>query len=279
MKISLIIRTLNEEKNIGACLKGVQLQSLSPNEVIIVDNQSEDDTLKVVNEFEHLLNIRTISNPVRGYSSGLNLGIKHSEMDYVAFLSADCIPHVDWLLELKSCMTEETCQVAQGFELPYPDNEIHYVLNNEKVKPEENTRIIYFNNTNVLYDKKSLTNYLPFSGVDKLQASEDTLLAIKFKEAGYRAYLAPKAIVYHNLFASIDEFRERSYKKGREIYYLFLRHPLIPRLYLNHLYWSLKEVYLFFIKKDLRFLKVAFWRLMATQRGIFSALLKLDSTK
>ena len=45
-EISLIIRTYNEEKWIGECLRGVLDQTIDDIEVILVDNQSTDKTVE-----------------------------------------------------------------------------------------------------------------------------------------------------------------------------------------------------------------------------------------
>ena len=44
MKISVIIPTLNEEKYIAKCIHHLNKQSVSPYEIIIVDDDSEDGT-------------------------------------------------------------------------------------------------------------------------------------------------------------------------------------------------------------------------------------------
>ena len=44
---SLIIRTKNEEENLGHCIKAIKSQSIKNVEIIIVDNLSSDNTLKI----------------------------------------------------------------------------------------------------------------------------------------------------------------------------------------------------------------------------------------
>ena len=50
-KISIIIRTKNEEKYISQCLKKISQQTLKEFEIIIVDNHSSDLTVKKANLF------------------------------------------------------------------------------------------------------------------------------------------------------------------------------------------------------------------------------------
>ena len=50
-KISIIVRTRNEERWIASCLKEVFSQNHQDFEVIIVDNESTDSTLAKVEQF------------------------------------------------------------------------------------------------------------------------------------------------------------------------------------------------------------------------------------
>lgn len=58
-------------------------------EVILVDNCSEDESVKVAKRKFGKLKI--VQNPINMYSRGLNLGIKNSTGDYVAFFNNDVV--------------------------------------------------------------------------------------------------------------------------------------------------------------------------------------------
>ena len=49
--VSIIIRSKNEEKWIEHCLTAVHAQEFSDFEVILVDNNSSDNTLNIANRF------------------------------------------------------------------------------------------------------------------------------------------------------------------------------------------------------------------------------------
>ena len=49
--VSVIVTTKNEERNIGACLESVVQQSMAPLEVIVVDNNSEDQTSEIAKQY------------------------------------------------------------------------------------------------------------------------------------------------------------------------------------------------------------------------------------
>ena len=106
--ISIIIRTFNEEKWIAMCLKAIASQVLKmPIEIIIVDSQSSDNTIKraqqVAKDYSLDIKFLTYKPGKNGYRPGesLNFGWKNSIGDYVVFLSAHCIPaNKTWLSQI-----------------------------------------------------------------------------------------------------------------------------------------------------------------------------------
>ena len=77
-KVSIIIRTKNEEKWIKPCLNSLVSQTYNNFEIILVDNESTDDTLQIVND--HILIKKTTIVYTNNYIPGkaLNDGIKKS---------------------------------------------------------------------------------------------------------------------------------------------------------------------------------------------------------
>ena len=85
-KISIIISTKNEEKNIENCLRSIKLQTISPIEIIVVDNYSEDKTLNIAKKFTSKVYRK---GPER--SSQRNFGAVKATGDYVLFVDADMV--------------------------------------------------------------------------------------------------------------------------------------------------------------------------------------------
>ena len=50
--VSVIIRTKNEEKQIGYCIQSVT-DFIGKPEIVIVDNESTDNTIPIINRFEY----------------------------------------------------------------------------------------------------------------------------------------------------------------------------------------------------------------------------------
>lgn len=88
MNLSIIIVTYNSAAEIVACLSSIEASKLEHAEVIVVDNNSNDDTVSLVNHA--FPEIRTIANGEnRGFAAGCNQGVAFSTGDYILLLNPD----------------------------------------------------------------------------------------------------------------------------------------------------------------------------------------------
>lgn len=83
--ISVVIPAYNAAHFLPRCLKSVFAQTLSPSEVIVVDDGSSDDTAEVAAK----LGARVISKRNGGLSAARNTGVLAASTDWVALLDAD----------------------------------------------------------------------------------------------------------------------------------------------------------------------------------------------
>lgn len=93
MTISVIIPAYNVEPYIDRCIQSVVHQSFTDFEVIIIDDGSTDNTLLKCREWEQYdSRIKVISKRNQGQGIARNIGIQHSQGQYIAFVDAD-----DWI--------------------------------------------------------------------------------------------------------------------------------------------------------------------------------------
>ena len=94
-KVSLVIPTFNSDKTIKEVIVGALSQSINFDEIIVVNDCSNDDTYKILNEFN---NIKLINNKKNmGLSYSRNEGIRNSKNDIVACIDADVVIDKEWL--------------------------------------------------------------------------------------------------------------------------------------------------------------------------------------
>ena len=86
---SVIITNYNHEKYIGKCIASVLNQTFKNFELIIVENNSSDNSLRIIKSFkDKRIKIFKIKN--RGIiAKSRNLGIKKSKSRWIAFLDSD----------------------------------------------------------------------------------------------------------------------------------------------------------------------------------------------
>ncbi len=112
--ISIIIRTLNEEKYLPYLLNKISKQSLfGSSETIIIDSGSNDSTLSIANDYD--AKIFNIKKKDFTFGKSLNLGCKFSKGKYLVFISGHCIPLDNkWLENLIHPLSENICGYSYG---------------------------------------------------------------------------------------------------------------------------------------------------------------------
>lgn len=95
MTVSLIISTYNSPRALDLCLQSVLQQSILPDEVLIADDGSGEETKKIVEEFQKksLIPIRHIWHEDNGFRLTVirNKAIAKVSMDYVIQIDGDII--------------------------------------------------------------------------------------------------------------------------------------------------------------------------------------------
>lgn len=88
---SIIIPSYNKEKYIGETFISLSEQTMSDFEVIVVDDSSKDNTVKIINKFANKdSRIKVFVNEVnKGANYCRNFGIKQAKASYIIFLDAD----------------------------------------------------------------------------------------------------------------------------------------------------------------------------------------------
>lgn len=91
MSLSVIIPNYNNEKFIRKCLDSVLSQTLQPNEIIVVDDCSKDNSVAIIKDYEEKYpNIKGVYLEHNGgVSHARNTGILASTSEYVTTLDAD----------------------------------------------------------------------------------------------------------------------------------------------------------------------------------------------
>ena len=90
-KYSIVLRVRNEERWVGYALQSIVDHIGESCEIIIVNNGTTDDSIRIVNLFEYL-NVIKVDIPSSDYTPGkaLNLGVKQASRERTLIMSAHC---------------------------------------------------------------------------------------------------------------------------------------------------------------------------------------------
>ena len=207
---SVVIRTRNEEQWIGHTIQSVLDYLLKP-EIIIIDNNSTDKTLDIVNQFieDPLLNKKSKNYTkikifkINDYSPGkaLNLGVSKSKKDNILIISAHCVlkefPENQISQNLKKyvCIFGKQVPIYRGKKISKRYIWSHF-SENSKVNLYSNLEKRYFlHNALAIYKKKILKKY-PFD--ENLSGKEDRYWANKIVSKKLKYLYEPKIMAEHH---------------------------------------------------------------------------------
>ena len=91
--VSVVILTKNSSLTLKKCLESVFNQKRNPDEVIVVDGSSKDDTLNIAKGYA----VKIVEEPGLGFGHARNLGVKEAKGDLIFFIDSDCYAEPQWI--------------------------------------------------------------------------------------------------------------------------------------------------------------------------------------
>jgi len=121
INISVIICTYNRANSLADTLLCLTKQSYETEnwELIVVDNNSNDNTKGIISELsKQLPNLTYKFEPQQGLSYARNLGINSAKGEIIVFTDDDVLPEIDWLVQIQNNMEKYNCDACGGFIAP-----------------------------------------------------------------------------------------------------------------------------------------------------------------
>ena len=91
--VSVVIPVRNDAEVLRRCLRALARQTVAPDEIIVVDNGSSDESAAVAREH----GARVIDQPQRGIGMASATGYDAARGEIIARLDADSVPGHDWI--------------------------------------------------------------------------------------------------------------------------------------------------------------------------------------
>lgn len=219
--VSVIVPTLDEEKNIEDCLESLLNLDYPEKkyEIIVVDGGSEDKTVEIAKKYQ----VKVLHNKKKNAAAGRNIGIKNSMADLVAFTDADCVVSKKWLKVLVSNISEKVSCVG-GPSLTHREDyfstSVSYVLTSffgsagsaQSYVYKEKTFVPSLPNTNALYWKKSIESAGFYD--ETFETGQDAELNYRIQKSGGKFLFVPEAKVWHRFKSTPKKFARRMFQYG-----------------------------------------------------------------
>ncbi|MFA4930462.1 MAG: glycosyltransferase [Patescibacteria group bacterium] len=197
IKVTFITTVFNEEKTIDSFLYSLKNQTVKPDEIIITDGGSTDNTLNKLKMWANSdTKLKIFTGKKVNIAEGRNIAIKHSTNDIIAVSDAGCIIEEDWLENILKPFHDKNIDVVSGW-YTYEKNSTFnnaiakiieiplWLINKQKFLPSSRSIAV----KKICWEK---VNGYP----ENLKyAAEDTLFAKRLKSAGCNFYFQPTAIV------------------------------------------------------------------------------------
>jgi glycosyltransferase involved in cell wall biosynthesis len=103
LKLSIIIPAYNEENHLVACLDSIAAQTEAPDEVIVVNNNSTDATVKIARRYSF---VRLAHETQQGWTPARDKGFSLAHSDILGRIDADSIIARNWVQQVKQTMQD-----------------------------------------------------------------------------------------------------------------------------------------------------------------------------
>jgi glycosyltransferase involved in cell wall biosynthesis len=111
IRVSLVIPAYNEESHLALCLDAIAAQTVKPFEVIVVDNNSTDQTVAVARRYPF---VRVLHESRQGVVYARDRGFNAARGDVIGRTDADTALASNWVATLQEVFADLSVDAASG---------------------------------------------------------------------------------------------------------------------------------------------------------------------
>jgi GT2 family glycosyltransferase len=255
IKFTIVIATYNRSRLLAETLESIStyvgdLEQISNYQIIVVNNNSQDDTEAIVSSFlVRMPQLIVIDELKQGLSYARNTGIAYSKGEIVIFLDDDVELEVGWIEQLLLPFTDSSVGVVGGRVMAYgqqglPDwlpREYNYLASvfDPVDEPCELKKVM---GANFAVRKKIFDSVGGFDSRlgrkgNKLLGGEEVELFIRIRNAGYKIFYTPYSTVLHKISIKLNPEYIEDYA-----YWLGVSEAIIDKTVVSKLKFLLKTI-------------------------------------
>lgn len=213
---SIIIPTLNAQSEIGNLLQNLHSQTVVPNEILVIDSSSDDETVSICKQFDGV-DVRVIKRAEFNHGGTRHLGAELTHGDFILLLTQDAIPANDHYIEslISPLVADEKIAMVTGRQVPKEDARRYVQLVQEFNYPKTSNvreasdiekmgiKAFFASDVCSAYRRSA---YIECGGFKRLlSTNEDMLMAATFLKNGWKVAYEASAEVHHSHNLSFKE--------------------------------------------------------------------------
>jgi glycosyltransferase involved in cell wall biosynthesis len=215
-KISFACTTLNEEKSIKRFLDSISNQSVKPNEIIIVDGGSKDNTIQIVEEYKKKskIPIKIFIVPGANIARGRNEYVKRAKGDILFSGDLETRFEKDWIKKMLKGFDKGADIVIGTYVAEKPQSILEKVIasrfpNFSKFSENDWNKFLPSNRQIAvkLISWEKLGDFPEW-----IHRADDTLMHMKAKKEGFKYYFAKDAKVYWRARDNLKQYLKLAYQ-------------------------------------------------------------------
>jgi glycosyltransferase involved in cell wall biosynthesis len=218
--VSVICTVLNEGESIRRLMDSLVAQTRPPDEVVIVDGGSRDNTVEVIREYAGRLPLRVLVAPGANISRGRNAAVESATGDVIASTDAGVWLESGWLAGLLAsflCDAQNAgCpQVCSGFFVPDPQTLFERAMG-VTVLPaveEVNPETFLPSSRSVAFTRQAWSAAGGYP--EWLDYCEDLIFDLRLRDVAGRFAWAPDALAHFRPRSSLRSFVKQYYRYAR----------------------------------------------------------------
>ena len=118
LKISVIVCAHNEARYLPACLHSLLAQSRVPDQILVINNASTDQTALVASAIPH---VEVVDEPRKGLVVARETGRRHASGEVLIYLDADCRAPLTWVERIEQRFLRDPTLIALSGPYRYYD--------------------------------------------------------------------------------------------------------------------------------------------------------------
>lgn len=277
-KVGIVILTYNSQTVIKACLASIKKATYPQLEIVVVDNNSSDQTVTTIKKSFPTMHI--IKNKKNlGYAAGNNIGIRYLQKkhcDYILLLNPDTIIKPNLVNELLQPFLNDKKIGIVGCMITYVNkpNVIwfaggyfnrwfcftrHPLMDKNVNETNVNSGVVDFITGACMMLRTQMINKTKLLPEEYFLYFEDAFFCEEMRQMGYNSYLVAKPLVLHHVSTATGKSGSNDMTPLRAYYYA--RNPL---MYIKNNVHGMKKISNYFGQF---FIRLPYYSLQIMKQG------------